>query len=58
MKLASYRKMSGEHFGMIQSQYRDAMKTVMDHYSNMQMRMPKAWDKDTVDNQLTQPWRI
>lgn len=58
MKLASYRKLSGEHFGMIQSQYRDAMKTVMDHYSNMQMRMPKAWDKDTVDNQLTQPWRI
>lgn len=58
MKLASYRKMSGEHFGMIQSQYRDAMKTIMDHYSNMQMRMPKAWDKDTVDNQLTQPWRI
>lgn len=58
MKLASYRKLSGEHFGMIQAAYRDAMKTTMDHYSNMQMRMPKAWEKDTVDNQLTQPWRI
>ena len=58
LKLATYRKLSGEHFGMIQAQYRDAMKTVMDHYSNMQMRMPKAWEKDTVDNQLTQPWRI
>lgn len=58
LKLASYRKLSGEHFGMIQAAYRDAMKTTMDHYSNMQMRMPKSWEKDTVDNQLTQPWRI
>jgi hypothetical protein len=58
MKLASYRKLSGEHFGMIQAAYRDAMKTTMDHYSNVQMRMPKSWEKDTVDNQLTQPWRI
>jgi hypothetical protein len=58
LKLASYRKLSGEHFGMIQAAYRDAMKTTMDHYSNVQMRMPKAWEKDTVDNQLTQPWRI
>lgn len=58
LKLASYRKLSGEHFGMIQAAYRDAMKTAMDHYGNLQMRMPKAWEKDTVDNQLTQPWRI
>lgn len=58
LKMASYRKISGEHFGMIQAAYRDAMKTVMDHYSNMQMRLPKSWEKDTVDNQLTQPWRI
>jgi hypothetical protein len=58
LKLASYRKLSGEHFGMIQAAYRDAMKTTMDHYSNVQMRMPKSWEKDTVDNQLTQPWRI
>lgn len=58
LKLATYRKLSGEHFGMIQAAYRDSMKTVMDHYSNLQMRMPKSWEKDTVDNQLTQPWRI
>jgi hypothetical protein len=58
MKLAGYRKISGEHFGMIQAQYRDAMKTLMDQYSNMQMRMPKAFEKDTVDNQLGQAWRI
>lgn len=58
MKLAGYRKITGEHFGMIQAAYRDAMKTLMDHYSNMQMRLPKSWMKDTVDNQLTQPWRI
>jgi hypothetical protein len=58
IKLATYRRLSGEHFGMIQAAYRDAMKTLMDHYSNMQMRLPKSWEKDTVDNQLTQPWRI
>jgi hypothetical protein len=58
MKMAGYRKISGEHFGMIQAQYRDAMKTLMDHYANIQMRIPKYWEKDTVDNQLTQPWRI
>lgn len=58
MKLAGYRKVSGEHFGMIQAQYRDAMKTLMDHYSNIQMRTPKAFEKDTVDNQLGQAWRI
>ena len=58
MKMAGYRKISGEHFGIIQAQYRDAMKTLMDHYANIQMRIPKYWEKDTVDNQLTQPWRI
>jgi hypothetical protein len=58
LKLATYRRLSGEHFGMIQAAYRDSMKTVLDHYSNVQMRIPKAWEKDTVDNQLTQPWRI
>tara|TARA_R110000824_G_scaffold350102_1_gene537046 strand:- start:507 stop:1421 length:915 start_codon:yes stop_codon:yes gene_type:complete len=50
MKLAAYKKITGTHYQMIQMQYRDAMKTVCDHYSNMQMRMPKHWDKDTWDN--------
>ena len=58
MKMAGYRKISGEHFGMIQAQYRDAMKTLMDRAANVQMRMPKAWQKDTVDNPLGQYWRI
>lgn len=58
MKLAGYRKVSGEHFGMIQAQYRDAMKTLMDHYSNIQMRTAKSFEKDTVDNQIGQTWRI
>lgn len=58
MKLAGYRKVSGEHFGMIQAQYRDSMKTLMDHYSNMQMRTAKSFEKDTVDNQIGQTWRI
>ena len=50
LKLASYKKITGTHFQMIQMQYRDAMKTVCDHYSNIQMRTPKHWDKDTIDN--------
>jgi hypothetical protein len=58
MKMAGYRKISGEHYGMIQAQYRDAMKTLMDRNSNIQMRMPKAWQKDTVDNPIGQYWRI
>jgi hypothetical protein len=58
LKLATYRRLNGEHFGMIQAAYRDAMKTLMDHYASIQMRLPKSWEKDTVDNQLTQPWRI
>jgi hypothetical protein len=58
MKLAGYRKTTGDHFMMIQAQYRDAMKTLMDRNSNMQMRMPKSWQKDTVDNELGQSWRF
>jgi len=58
MKLAGYRKTTGDHFMMIQAQYRDAMKTLMDRSSNMQMRMPKSWQKDTVDNELGQSWRF
>lgn len=50
LKLASYKKITGTHFQMIQMQYKDALKTAADHYANMQMRMPKHWDKDTVDN--------
>ena len=50
LKLASYKKITGVHFQMIQMQYKDALKTAADHYSNMQMRMPKHWDKDTMDN--------
>ena len=50
LKLASYKKITGTHFQMIQLQYKDAMKTAADHYANMQMRMPKHLDKDTIDN--------
>tara|TARA_R100000655_G_scaffold84164_1_gene123766 strand:- start:348 stop:1289 length:942 start_codon:yes stop_codon:yes gene_type:complete len=50
LKLAAYKKVSGTHYQMIQMQYKDAMKTVCDHYANMQMRLPKHWDKDTWDN--------
>jgi|TARA_R100000458_G_C8266353_1_gene241380 hypothetical protein len=50
LKLAAYKKVSGTHYQMIQMQYKDAMKTVCDHYANMQMRLPKHYDKDTWDN--------
>jgi len=50
LKLASYKKITGTHFQMIQLQYKDAMKTAADHYANIQMRTPKHLDKDTVDN--------
>lgn len=50
LKLASYKKITGVHFQMIQMQYKDALKTAADHYANMQMRMPKHLDKDTWDN--------
>jgi hypothetical protein len=50
LKLASYKKITGTHFQMIQLQYKDALKSAADHYANIQMRMPKHLDKDTIDN--------
>ena len=50
LKLASYKKITGTHFQMIQLQYKDALKSAADHYANMQMRMPKHLAKDTIDN--------
>jgi len=56
LKLGTYRKISGSHYQMIQMQYRDAMKTAMDHFSNRQMRVPKYFERNTVDNKLSD-WR-
>ena len=56
MKLGVYKKMAGTQFQMLQMQYKDAMKTAMDHFSNMQMRNGKYFERSTADNSLND-WR-
>lgn len=56
MKLGIYKKMAGTQFQMLQMQYKDAMKTAMDHFSNMQMRNGKYFERSTADNSLND-WR-
>lgn len=56
LKLGTYRKISASHYQMIQMQYRDAMKTAMDHFASKQMRVPKYFERNTVDNRLSD-WR-
>ena len=50
LKLGTYRKISGTHFKMIQMQYRAAIKSATDNLANMQMRVGKHWEKNTIDN--------
>jgi len=35
---------------MLMINFKSAMKTAMDHFTFMQNRIPKKYDKDTVDN--------
>jgi len=56
IKLGTYKKMSGTQFQMLQMQYRDAMKTCMDHFANKQMRTAKYFERSTADNSLND-WR-
>ena len=35
---------------MLLSNFKSAMKTAMDHHTFKQNRIPKSYDKDTVDN--------
>jgi hypothetical protein len=56
LKLATYKKASPAHFQMLQLQYRDAMKTAMDHFANKQMRTAKYFERNTADNKLND-WR-
>jgi hypothetical protein len=53
MKLGTYKKMSPAQFQMIQLQYKDAMKTCMDHFSSQQMRTGKYFERNTADNRPT-----
>jgi len=50
LKLGAYRRISEAHQRQIQHQEREAMKTIQDNLSNMQMRTGKGWQKATVDN--------
>lgn len=56
IKFGIYKKISTSHFQMLQLQYRDAMKTAMDHFSNKQMRTGKYFERNTADNSLND-WR-
>ena len=56
MKFSIYKKISGTQFQMLQLQYKDAMKTAMDHFSNKQMRTGKYFERSTADNPLND-WR-
>lgn len=56
MKLGTYKKISASHFQLLQLQYKDAMKTCMDHFSSQQMRVPKYFERSTADNKLND-WR-
>lgn len=56
IKFGVYKKISAAHFQMLQLQYKDAMKTAMDHFSNKQMRTAKYFERSTADNSLND-WR-
>jgi len=56
IKLGTYKKISGAQFQMLQLQYKDAMKTAMDHFANKQMRTGKYFERSTADNPLND-WR-
>ena len=56
IKLGTYKKITGSEFQLLQLQYKDAMKTAMDHFSNKQMRTGKYFERSTADNPLND-WR-
>lgn len=51
LKLAVARKMT-DKIPMLEREYRKAIKTITDNLMNLQMRAPKAVDRDTVDHPL------
>jgi len=56
LKMAVYKQVKPAHFQMLQLQYKDAMKTAMDHFSNKQMRTGKYFERNTAENSLNN-WR-
>lgn len=50
MKLGAYTNISDSHQQKIANEYRTALKTVRDNFSNLNIRLPKGFEKNTVDN--------
>lgn len=50
MKLGAMRRISQAHMQMLTLQYRDAMKTCLDHWANRQTRTGKYFERATFDN--------
>tara|TARA_Y100000310_G_scaffold72675_1_gene68767 strand:+ start:1 stop:1689 length:1689 start_codon:yes stop_codon:yes gene_type:complete len=48
--LVSARRVTKAQHAMLLSNFKSAMKTVLDHFTFLQNRIPKKYEKDTVDN--------
>ena len=49
--LVGARRVTKSQHAMLLSNFKSAMKTAMDHFTFLQNRMPKKYEKDTVDNE-------
>ena len=49
--LVSARRVTKAQHAMLMINFKSSMKTAMDHFTFMQNRSPKKYEKDTVDNQ-------
>lgn len=58
LKLCAYKRVPATHYAILQKEYQNAFKTAQDHLANIQMRTPKHWDKNTVDNPTGRWWRL
>lgn len=56
VSMATMRNVSQKQMAFFVGEYRKAMKTIMDSLSNRQMRVPKSYEKDTVDNRDRGMW--
>ena len=48
--LVAARRVTRAQHTMLLSNFKSAMKTAMDHFTFMQNRVPKKYERDTVDN--------
>lgn len=50
VKIGIAANMRGEKLQLLEREYKKAMKTITDNLANLQMRVPKHFDKHTTDN--------